>query len=965
MRLLGCAVYLTTLACMDGLGLASANPVVEPITGSGSADVHADAGTGTDTSAARIDEIVVTGTRLPLNATVPVTVLSRHDVVRNGANSVGDVLQALPMNAGSPLNTNVNIGAAEPFMGGVNGDGSVRVALRGLSTVVLLNGRRFPASGLGADSSVDLNTLPVSFIERVEVMASGASAVYGADAVGGVVNIITRRDSGLSLAGSRTVSEHGDGVADAGEAALGLDAFGGSWIVGLEYVEQGGVTLDRRTWSAIPLLVIDGDGNVGPLLNRATPQGRITVPAGNRLGMPAGVYTHVDGTTGRTADDYRRADPLADAFNFAPFNYLQTPNERGALWLIGSQPLATDVNLFAEGLLHHRESQQATSPSAFYATPDFAPRLDGDGWGIPADNYYNPFGVDIRWLPTAFPPLARRLSELGNRGFSEEVDLWRLLIGLEGRLRGWSWSVSAARAQAEASGVEIGAAFPSRILRALGPSGPDEDGRIVCGKPDPDTGLVPAANVVTGCVPLDLFGGAGSIASEQLDYIAARSLTQTGTNEQDVLELVLRGPWGQLDGRALQWVVGADYRNQAGSFVPDPRRAAEFEESSLTGGSYVARELFAELQVPLVQNIPFARAIDVNLGARWSDFSSFDNHVSWQAGVRWQPADEWTVRAHYADVFRAPELFALHDPRGLLRAFDLDPCGNEPTPRQRANCEANGVPGGAYVQGEEEFEVLAGGNPDLEPETGHSLGVGLLYAPRWADGLSIGVDYYRTEIGNLISQLFVDQALFECAEHGLPEVCDDIERFPDGRVRRVSTFNENFAGGYETSGVDVTLDWSGTTPMGELGLSVLATYLERWDEQALEGGSVFHYAGTFSVGAMPRWRGLGTADWQSGRWYAGYTAEYIGSYTQLVERTPFGMPFEPYTRRLEPVLYHDVEVAYTFDNGFALRAGVTNVTDEDPPFVNRSPANTDPGTYRLLGRSYFLELRFAQGGLRQ
>jgi outer membrane receptor protein involved in Fe transport len=304
--------------------------------------------------------------------------------------------------------------------------------------------------------------------------------------------------------------------------------------------------------------------------------------------------------------------------------------------------------------------------------------------------------------------------------------------------------------------------------------------------------------------------------------------------------------------------------------------------------------------------------------------------------------------------------------------LDRDPCGNDPIPEDQVNCAANGVPGGAYTQTARPFEVVYGGNPDLEPETGYSIGAGMKYVPRWTQGLSLSADYYYLEISNLISSLTVEQVLGECAALGLPQVCDDIERFPDGSIRRVSTFAQNFGGRYEASGVDLTLAWKGSMGPGDVSARLLGTYLARWDEQPFLDGTVYEYAGTFGAGAMPHWRGMGTVDWTSGRWVLGYSAEYIGSYGQLVEpplvhnsNTPLGEPFDPYQRRIEPVLYHDVEGRYEFDNGMTVRAAITNLTDEDPPFVNlASPANTDPGAYRLLGRSYFLELRYDFAGRR-
>ena len=318
-----------------------------------------------------LEEVIVTDSRWwldPTQAVAPVTVLDRRDIERGGQSSIGDVLQALPMTTGSPLNTNVNApSGSEPRTAAlVAGDGSIRFSIHDLPTVVLLNGRRLPSSGLGADASVDLNTLPMSFIERVEVLAGGASAAVGADAVGGVVNIVTRRaHRGLELRGTRTITERGDGEIVTGQAAIGFDLLGGAWSLGVDYVEQDGVTMDRRSYSARPLVIVDDNGTVKPEgLNNYPVDGLFEVPEGNTLGLKPNWYTRVPGASGQTSADYRPYDRSIDGFDPAPFNYSQTPNERAALWLIGSRPLGDSANLFLEAFAHHRES-------ALQAAPDF------------------------------------------------------------------------------------------------------------------------------------------------------------------------------------------------------------------------------------------------------------------------------------------------------------------------------------------------------------------------------------------------------------------------------------------------------------------------------------------------------------------------------------------------------------------------------------------------------------------
>jgi len=267
------------------------------------------------------------------------------------------------------------------------------------------------------------------------------------------------------------------------------------------------------------------------------------------------------------------------------------------------------------------------------------------------------------------------------------------------------------------------------------------------------------------------------------------------------------------------------------------------------------------------------------------------------------------------------------------------------------------VPGGAYVQDDWAAVAVFGGNPELEPETGHTLGAGLIYTPVWAGGLSASVDYFQLNHSNQISRAPLDELLFECADYG-GSVCEAISRLPDGRVSQLAATYRNLAES-EVRAFDFAIDWSAMTQIGEVNSRLLATYLDRWDRQPFAGGEAYSYAGTFDAGARPRWRASGHVDWRSGPWMASYAAEYIGSYSEHVE--PYGSfttEFDPFYRRVDPVLYHDLETGFKFDSGVTVRAAITNVTDEDPPYLNISPANTDVSTYRLLGRSYFLELRY-------
>jgi outer membrane receptor protein involved in Fe transport len=827
-----------------------------------------------------------------------------------------------------------------------------------MPTVVLLNGRRLPNGGLGADDSVDFGSIPMNLIERVEVVTGGASAIYGADAVGGVVNLLTRNaERGLEMGISHSITDRGDGEIVIAQASVGFEMFGADWSMGVDHASQDGVTMDRRGYSAVPLGIVDIDGatvNVGG--NNGVPDGLFNVPDGNVLGLAPGLYTRVAGATGQTAADYVPFVRATHGFNPAPFNYSQTPHDATSLWLLGSHPVKEDTSWFFEGVAHWRRSTQQAAARALFGA-ELPLQLADGARGIPANHYYNPFGVDIR------PAFGRRLVEAGERRFTQDVELWRALFGLKGEVSDWTWEISAAHAASQAEEVGRGELDESRVALALGPSGLDADGRIVCGVPDAVTGRVAAEDIVAGCVPLNLFGGVGSVTPEQLDYISPRPSRLNGSNEQTFAQAVVGGPWGRTPAGDIRWILGAEFRRDSGSLKEIPMSADQ--PSGTQGvenlnGDFSVRELFGEARLTLARDRMLAKDLAISLGARLSDSSSYGTNDSWQAGLHWRPGTNWTIRASFAEVFRAPSLGELYSKVERFEGqFEFDPCGNRPSAVEQANCAANDVPGGAYVQGDERFVVLAGGNPSLQPESGRSLGAGFIYSPRWAQSLLASVDYFSVTLDDHIAQAFVHETLIECARRGAAQLCDDIERHPDGSLARVTTINENL-GRLEVSGADLSLSWSPRRAPGEVSATLLATYLDRWNEQLTPGGHVNAYAGTGDRGARPQWRGLASIDWSSGPWLASYSAEYIGSYDERVFWIPMsGAEFDSFLRQVEAALYHDFEAGYTFDAGLRVRAGVTNVTDEDPPFRSQhQPANTDAATYRLLGRTYFLELRY-------
>jgi outer membrane receptor protein involved in Fe transport len=896
--------------------------------------------------------VTVTGSRIPESAAAPLAPVITFELVdleRPGLDSLGKVLQQLPASTGSPLNTSVNN----------SGDGSTRIDLRGLDpkrTLVLLNGRRLPGTGLGADSSIDLDSIPLSMIERIEVLTSAATAVYGADAVAGVVNLITHsRLEGLSARVARSVADRGDGAITKAQATLGGgDGVAGSWILGLDHTRQDPVFADRRAYSAAPLQILDASGAVGYFGTFANPDGVFGVPAGNLLGLAPGDYARVPGATGQSAAAYRPWS-VADTFNFEPYNYSQTPNTRTGLWLQGSLRLSGSASAFIEGLWHERDSAQQLAPAPYYSFSDGGPVLADGSTGIPAGNYYNPFGVDLGYG-------VRRFIENNDRGYQESVRGWRAAAGLRGEQRAWHWQLAAAYASSDAATHEGGAIADARLLQALGPSGPDAAGNIVCGARDA-SGIVPVANTIRGCVPVDIFDGAGSVTPRQIAYISS-PLTDRGLNAQRLLNLDAQREWLALPAGPVAWAAGLEYRREQGRYVFDPLRAGGVVGDPLSvdvpGGSISARDVYLETRAPLVRDRPAARALDIDVGVRYANYSSFGGRTVLQSGVRWRLQSPFAVRLDYAQVFRAPSLDETFQAHASSVAMGVaDPCGNSPTPAQQLSCAAHGVPGGAYVQSPtNEFGITTGGNVQLAPERGGSFDAGIDLLPDAAHS-HLALDYFHTRIEGFTSQPGVQDILIECANHALSPACLQITRHPDGTIARVIATEQNF-GRATVSGVDFNWSSNVSSRAGLWSLGALATYLGQHDTQTFTGGAVAREAGTYAESftgtnrVLPRWRALGHLDWERGPWRTSYALQLIGRYGECAQNIGFGTTF---CHTVPAIVYHDVAGGYSWGSSVAVRLGVNNLTNRDPPFINDSNnVNTDAASYRLLGRTLFAEL---------
>lgn len=880
-----------------------------------------------------LELVTVTGTRLRnayAEGAFPLSVMGREAIENSGLESLGDFLQEVPFLTGSPLNSSTS---ARGEGGGLS-RGISTVELRGLGperTLVLLNGRRFVPGGNGASGVVDISMLPLAIVERVEIFKSGASVEYGADAVAGVINIITKNHTeGLELQALGSITSRGDAERYALSAAYGKDTGRGQYFLAAEFSDQPSLGKGERSWSREVLSVSGPD-------NEIISFGSSAPPAGNHR-TSLGRVTLRNGAAGTSVADFR---PFTDAdrFNYNAFEDLLQASERLSLFAQGSLEVSPAFTMFGEAFYHQRESSQQLAPLPFFTNREI-------DVAVSADNVYNPFSETIT-------DARRRLVEAGPRGFSQDNEAWRFVLGADGQLGAtWYWDTSVNVARNETDQLQSGDLLDSQLRLALGPSFFDDTGTAVCGTP---------AAPIAGCVPLNIFGPVGSITPEMLQFVGT-DLQDTGYNDQKVFSANLSGnPW-ELPAGPVGLAFGYEYRDESAADVPDPQTVLGNTTGSaraITRGSYQSHEAYAEIGIPLLTDAAMAKDLSLDFGTRWVDFSNFETEWVVEAGIQYQPVDEWRFRASYTEAFRAPNVRELFGGVSQSNPIVEDPCADFSRlgPAEIGRCVAQRVPGdGSFSQNGQETPVTGGGNPELGPELAETFNLGFTWTPLFLEGLSISVDYFDIAIDNGIAALSANSILEQCIYNGQVESCERIERNGEGSITAVQAELQNLAT-ESTRGIDLDASLAHPGFGGDFSHRLLLSYIAERDIVAFDGADTLAAAGEYvqgSIGAIPRWRGQYSLGWDHASWHLGYQAQWIGS---LDERG--GELFPGTVNRVSGQVYQDVFAGYDFSDSFAINAGVDNVTDETPPFfANADEANTDVSTYRLYGTTFWLRLNF-------
>ena len=871
----------------------------------------------TDSSVTQeLETVTVTGShikRAQIEGVGPVTVIDAEAIQRSGATSVDVLLQRLHASAGFACNLTNSYWTD-------NGYGTSQVNLRGLGinrTLVLLNGRRVVNGGTGANNSVDLNMIPVALIERIEVLKDGASAIYGADAVAGVVNIITQQDFEGAEVGLRYGQTfRGDGAETAVDLAWGTQGKRGSLMAALNYSEGEAVHMASRA----PCGLGEVNGQLECVGSSATVGGRARLADGRTVN-----FNQIPGGDG----DFYETYSSKHNFNSNTVLNAVNPIKRLSASAFGDLQLNEDVSLFTELMFTNRRSNQMASPGAIgqYRAITLA-----------ADHPTNPTGQSLVLQ-------RRRLAEAGPRDFFQETDTYRGVLGLEGRFgTGWEWST--ALNWGHNTGVD-GSTNIANLIRV---------------EQTLDTAV--CSNAPGAAIPCADYLGYGDVTPEVLDYLMFTT-RGSGGNEQKSFTANLSGQLFEMPAGWVGFATGVEIRNDRGWRYPDPlvqSGIANGNAQDPVDGDYTAKEAFVELALPLLQDHAWAEAMVLNVAVRHSHYDLFGGDTNYKLGLDWQVTPGFKLRANHSTAFRVPnvpELFGGMNEGNLITA---DPCSHwSARPSSDViyqNCQASGVPVG-YTQLGNTVLTTGGGNLNLQPEDARTLTVGAVWTPAFAPGLTLTADYYDIKIENAIQSVAGSTKLALCyGSSGLSHpFCDDsnFTRNPvTGEIDFLSSQPVN-AASERATGVDLGLLYEFKLGQWQASLDWDASYLERYDLIPYQGGPTIEYAGktTGGRGSYAKWRSLAALAVSRGPWSASYSLQYLGKVDDIHAAPGDIGDHAP------SVTYHNALARFAFDDSLSVALGIDNLFNKQAPFVQSyTDGNTDTMTYDLLGRRMYLRVNY-------
>lgn len=948
------------------------------------------------------DTIIVTGSRLNqanLTSSSPVFQVDAGEIDTRGTSRIEDLVNILPQAFAAQTSEVAN---------GATGTSSVDLRnLGSIRTLVLLDGRRLPF-GSAQTSSPNLDMIPSQLVERVDVVTGGASAVYGSDAMAGVVNFILQRDfEGIQFDGQVGFYQDGNnnefanqlliasqipttGAVSDGRDVMASILFGantpdgrGNVTAYLSYQDQNEIRLGARDYGVCAY------ATSRPAPNTINNVGCVGSSTFRRFFHPGGdVHQDPDGTL------VPFVGGPSQTFNFSPDNFIQRPNERFNFTAMSRYELTDNIEAYLDTTFVNNTTDAQIAFSGSFFRP-FQVNCDNPLLGSGGGSHFDLLGCAA--TPTADVPLTfgRRNVEGDPRNSFIETNSWRMVGGLRGDLsNGFAWDAYAQFARTRLLRISEGDINFQKAQEALFTT----DG-VTC-----------RSSLSATCVPWNVFernaDGTSRVTQAQTDFIQGTGIIN-GTTQQILIGGTMSGDLGQY-GFQFPWadsgvaaLLGVEYRKDLLDRVPDElSRIPGGRGLTGTGGATLpisgevrVTELFMETQIPLITGRPYIEEFGINGAYRFSDYTTDGNNIensfntsTFAAGVTWQPTADIRLRGQFQRAIRAPNVIELFTGQntGLFSASPranglFDPCASAPgvPPAATATqCAFTGVTGAQYGSIPDnpagQLNLVTGGNPLLTPEVSDSYTAGVVLTPSFAmlDGLTLAVDYYDITVNNTIATIPAQQILDSCIASGDPQFCGLIQRdrfgslfLDNSNFEGIQVVNTNIAS-LAVRGLDVNANYSMDTPFlgddwGSWNFNYVGSFMFENSFESFPGSGVVEckglYAGQCASTPNNQYRHRLLTTWQT-PWNVDLTFTHRFMSGVDLEGGPSGNGLDDH---LDSANYLDLAAQWYVREGIALRGGVQNVMGRDPELTQScGPAacngNTIPGTYDAAGRFFFV-----------
>ncbi len=959
--------------------------------------------TGAD---ATLEEVVVTGSRIAtpeLQTFAPTVIVNSAAIENTGTINISTTLRDLPSVGTSALST-----ANSNFL--TSGAGINTINLRNLGdqrTLVLVNGRRM-TPGVAGTSDVDLNTIPTEFIDHVEIVTGGASAIYGSDAVAGVVNIIYKKDlEGLTVMGQAGQS----GDRDSGNYTGGL-LFGttvadgrGHLMFNLSHDKDQGLRSAQRKFSATDMTVT-GTGLKNPQFSSYIPQGNYFFNSsgggfGNSPTTPAGAFSF-------NPDGSLINQNLGPGFNRSSQRSITVPVARTLLASTFTYDITDHHHAYAEVTFADTKSNSRFEPQPLAANSaggvygNGTVDANGDTIGMPVTNAYlqtlpalapivseinawNSTGANCTGSAATNPAFdciryitfRRRLTDVADRGNDAVRQTYRLVLGANGDigLGDWTYDFSYTYGRTTDDQISHGGVNLPNVAQALNSVVDPVSGKIVCADP---------VAVNQGCIPINIFG-INSIKGAGAAYVAA-DITRNVVLSEEVTSASAQGSLFELPAGKVALVVGAEARKDASSEIQDPLTNLGLNGSNAlpnVEGSITVKEVFTELNVPVLKDLPGVKSLDLNGAFRLANYSTTGHVSAWKVGVNWAVLPDLRVRGVYSRAVRAPNVGELYGGVSQNFAGVNDPCDGI-TPTSNANTTAQiaaacrALPGVAAalagpnhqfaytaLELQQIFE-LVGSNPALNPEKSKTITVGFVVTPSFVPNLSMSVDYFDVKVASAVNAIPFDTSIQDCLLTNVPTFCTNVIRNPgSGKITEALQLLLN-VGYIRSTGIDTAIRYGfdlGSTPIGgRFDIGVTETHQLKL-EQSVPGAPTEVDLGQLKdgpsggrLGAGFRDRATVTLDYSRAAFEASWKVIYMSAIQDTTAAN--GILFQQWNN-VPAYTYHDVQARYTFPIGDKTKAtaylGANNVFNKKPPFLPGNYAsditgtNTAADTYDVIG----------------